>query len=172
MCTAGAGGGAGSVGVMQVRQEVKFLEKFLAPGKLEGLKREHIGCSNLAHQVPPPRALLVFHCVTLAQASLVGLLVEEAAPLAVLQPFTFAGEGGERRVVVDIVSDQGNTWVKVVARNARALALNSQGGAQFGQRCILDQVRPRPGPGPGPGPGSGPGPGPCPDPGPGPGPGQ
>jgi len=108
----------------KVRQEVKFLEKFLAPGKLEGLKREHIGCSNLAHQ-----------------AALVGLLVEEAAPLAVLQPFTFAGEGGERRVVVDIVSDQGNTWVKVVARNARALALNSQGGAQFGQRCILDQVR-------------------------------
>lgn len=108
----------------KVRQEVKFLEKFLAPGKLAGLKREHIGCSNLAHQ-----------------ACLVGLLVEEEAPLAVLQPFTLAGEGGERRVVVDIVSDQGNTWVKVVARNPRALALNSQGGAQFGQRCILDQVR-------------------------------
>ena len=31
-------------------------------------------------------------------------------------------------------------WIKVVARNPRALAVNSQGGAQFGQKNILDQV--------------------------------
>ena len=35
----------------QVRQEVKFLEKFEAPEKFRKLKKEHISCSNLSHQV-------------------------------------------------------------------------------------------------------------------------
>ena len=45
------------------------------------------------------------------------------------------------QLVVDIVSGgKSGCWVKVVARNPRALAVNSQGGAQFGQKNILDQV--------------------------------
>ena len=45
------------------------------------------------------------------------------------------------QLVVDIVSGGGSgCWIKVVARNPRALAVNSQGGAQFGQKNILDQV--------------------------------
>ena len=35
----------------KVRQEVKFLEKFEAPEKFKKLKKEHISCSNLSHQV-------------------------------------------------------------------------------------------------------------------------
>ena len=46
-----------------------------------------------------------------------------------------------KKVIVDIVCDKAKTWVKVVARNPRALDLNSQGGNQFGQKSILDQVR-------------------------------
>ena len=42
--------------------------------------------------------------------------------------------------MVDIVSGSSGCWIKVVARNPRALAVNSQGGAQFGQKNILDQV--------------------------------
>ena len=44
------------------------------------------------------------------------------------------------QLVVDIVSGGSGCWIKVVARNPRALAVNSQGGAQFGQKNILDQV--------------------------------
>ena len=46
-----------------------------------------------------------------------------------------------KKVVVDIVCDKGQTWLKVVAKNPRALDLNSQGQSQFGQKSILDQVR-------------------------------
>ena len=35
----------------KVRQEVKFLEKFEAAEKFKKLKKEHISCSNLSHQV-------------------------------------------------------------------------------------------------------------------------
>ena len=34
-----------------MRQEVKFLEKFEAADKFSKLKKEHISCSNLSHQV-------------------------------------------------------------------------------------------------------------------------
>ena len=37
--------------VSKVRQEVKFLEKFEAAEKFKKLKKEHISCSNLSHQV-------------------------------------------------------------------------------------------------------------------------
>ena len=45
-----------------------------------------------------------------------------------------------KKVNVDIVCDKGATWIKVVARNAKALNQNVQGGSQFGQRNIIDQV--------------------------------
>ena len=38
------------------------------------------------------------------------------------------------------MSGGNSCWIKVVARNPRALAVNSQGGAQFGQKSIIDQV--------------------------------
>ena len=39
------------------------------------------------------------------------------------------------------MSGRSSSWVKVVARNPRALAVNSLGGAQFGQKNIVDQVQ-------------------------------
>jgi len=109
----------------KVRQEVKFLEKFDDPRNFLSLKKEHIACSNLAHQ-----------------ASVIEQIFGVAVPVAVMQPFTLTTRGGQdKKIVVDIVCDKGNTWIKVVARNAKALALNSAGGNQFGQRSILDQVK-------------------------------
>ena len=41
------------------------------------------------------------------------------------------------QLVVDIVSGRSSSWVKIVARNPRALSVNSLGGAQFGQKILL-----------------------------------
>ena len=46
-----------------------------------------------------------------------------------------------KKIVVDIVCDQGQSWLKVVARNPIALDQNCQGGSQFGQRSFTDQVK-------------------------------
>jgi len=109
----------------KVRQEVKFLEKFEAPEKFSKLKKEHISCSNLSHQ-----------------ACIVNQLLLEESPQAVLQPFSIVTtQGEEKKLMVDIVSGRSSSWVKVVARNPRALAVNSLGGAQFGQKNIVDQVK-------------------------------
>jgi len=109
----------------KVRQEVKFLEKFETQENFSKLKKEHIACSNLVHQ-----------------ASVIEQIFAVEDPVAVMQPYSVKHKGGqEKKVVVDIVCDKGHTWVKVVARNPRALDLNCQGGNQYGQRSILDQVK-------------------------------
>jgi len=112
--------------VKKVKQEVKFLEKFLLKNNISKLKKEHLQCSNLIHL-----------------ESIIKELIRTNRPVAVMQVFNLLSkEGGiEKKVVVDIVGDEGNTWVKVVARNPRALDLNSQGSNQYGQRSIMDQVK-------------------------------
>jgi len=110
----------------KVRQEVKFLGKFLHGDKIHTLKKEHILCSNLVHL-----------------NSIISQLFRVDNPVSVMQPFNLSYADGtvEKKVNVDIVCDGGFCWVKVVARNPKALQLNSQGGSQYGQRSILDQVR-------------------------------
>ena len=44
-------------------------------------------------------------------------------------------------MIVDVVSDNGSTWIKVIARHPKALDFNSVGANQFGQKTIIDQVR-------------------------------
>ena len=108
----------------KIRQELKFLEKFEDPENISGLKKEHIGCSNLIH---------------------LGCIVDELLltthPFGVMHPFSLKQEFKTKKVTVDIVCDKGHSWIKVVARNPRSLDQNSMGGNQFGQRCILDQVK-------------------------------
>ena len=125
----------------KVKQEVKFLEKFEDEITFLKLKKEHISCSNLVHL-----------------ESFISQIFLVENPTAVMQPFNLWSKGETnwvifklknvpadgsviKKVVVDIICDKGKTWVKVVARNPRALDLNSQGGNQFGQKSILDQVR-------------------------------
>jgi len=110
----------------KVKQEVKFLEKFEDGKKFLKLKKEHINCSNLVHL-----------------DSFISQIFLVNKPTAVMHPFNLCREDGSviKKVVVDIVCEEGHTWVKVVARNPKALDLNSQGGNQFGQKSILDQVK-------------------------------
>ena len=107
----------------KIRQELKFLEKFEDPAFFSGLKKEHISCSNLIH----------LGCI-------VNELLVTTNPSGVMHPFSLKQEFKSKKVTVDIVSEKGHSWIKVVARNPRSLDQNSMGGNQFGQRCILDQV--------------------------------
>jgi len=109
----------------KVRQEVKFLEKFEADENISKLKKEHINCSNLAHL-----------------SSIIDQIFLVESPTAVIHPFNLVtGDKARKKVVVDVVADKGQSWIKVVARNPKALDLNSQGGSQFGQKSIIDQVK-------------------------------
>ena len=112
----------------KIRQELKFLHRFASSSKL---KREHLQCSNLQN------LSAVVHT----------LLRDCRSPTHVLRPFPFLTEsarhpeeGSLKKITVDIVAEEGRSWIKVVARNPKALDLNSSGGNQFGQRSFLDQV--------------------------------
>ncbi|KAH0547289.1 hypothetical protein KQX54_018422 [Cotesia glomerata] len=54
-----------------------------------------------------------------------------------MRPFKFENS----RLEVDIVCDSGSSWVKVIARNPRALTLISQGEGEFGQKSVVDQAQ-------------------------------
>lgn len=53
-----------------------------------------------------------------------------------MKPFKYQ----ESRLEVDIVCNNGASWVKVIARNAKALTLISLGKGEYGQKSILDQA--------------------------------
>eukprot|EP00095_Tigriopus_kingsejongensis_P007623 snap_masked-scaffold995_size72343-processed-gene-0.7 protein:Tk07623 transcript:snap_masked-scaffold995_size72343-processed-gene-0.7-mRNA-1 annotation:"hypothetical protein L798_14662" len=111
----------------KIRQELKFLQKFRgrpAASAGGGLKKEHLQCSNLQNL-----------------EAIVRVLREAHQPSAVLQPFNLSRDGEVKKVSVDVVAAGGLVWIKVVARNPKALDLNSSGGGQFGQRTLMDQVR-------------------------------
>ena len=58
-------------------------------------------------------------------------------PICVMRPFKYEDN---TRLEVDIVCDSGASWVKVIARNARALTLISLGNGEYGQKSVLDQA--------------------------------
>jgi hypothetical protein len=60
-------------------------------------------------------------------------------PSAVLKPFNYSN-GKTGRLIVDIVSSNGDCWYKVSARNPKALCLLAAGGGGFGQKSIIDHV--------------------------------
>lgn len=43
-------------------------------------------------------------------------------------------------VRIDIVADKGNTWIKAVARNSKALCNGVKGDTSFGAKSILDHA--------------------------------
>lgn len=57
-------------------------------------------------------------------------------PVSVMRPFKYQ----KSRLEIDIVCNSGASWVKVIARNARALTLISLGNGEYGQKSILDQA--------------------------------
>ncbi|RVE44015.1 hypothetical protein evm_011313 [Chilo suppressalis] len=46
----------------------------------------------------------------------------------------------ESKLLIDIISDGGKTWTKVIARNPKSLTALSTGKASYGARSILDQA--------------------------------
>jgi hypothetical protein len=58
---------------------------------------------------------------------------------AVLKPFPFSG-GKSGKLIVDIVSPDGDCWYKVSARNPKALSLLAAGGGGYRQKSIVDHV--------------------------------
>ncbi|XP_034951413.1 UPF0415 protein C7orf25 homolog isoform X2 [Chelonus insularis] len=59
--------------------------------------------------------------------------------ISVMKPFKM--DSNNSRLMVDIISDDGNTWIKVIARNPKALSLISLGNGEYGQKSILDQAK-------------------------------
>lgn len=53
-----------------------------------------------------------------------------------MKPFKYQ----KSRLEVDIVCNGGASWVKVIARNAKALTLISLGNGEYGQKSVLDQA--------------------------------
>lgn len=108
----------------RIESEKKFLMKLMkTPDKI---KDEHIRSTNLTHLSS------VVNCVAQTQN------VKE-----VLKAVTFLDEecNYSRQVIIDVVADQGSTWIKVVARNPQSLYLTSLGASGYGKRSLVHQVK-------------------------------
>ncbi|XP_076242082.1 UPF0415 protein C7orf25 homolog isoform X2 [Calliopsis andreniformis] len=92
------------------QQEIRFLEKVQSTGNV---KKEHLQSTNLIHL-----------------NAIVARLFCANEPTNVIKPFKYQGS----RLEVDIVCNGGASWVKVIARNARALTLISMGNGEYGQK--------------------------------------
>ncbi|KDR11077.1 UPF0415 protein C7orf25 homolog isoform X2 [Zootermopsis nevadensis] len=102
-------------------QEIQFLLKVT---KSKKAKKEHLLCTNLSHF-----------------EALVSCLVGSYDPVAVLQTFVLTkSDGSSKRICVDIVAEKGQQWIKVIARNPKALSQLSTGEGEFGQRSIVDHA--------------------------------
>lgn len=83
------------------------------------MKKEHLQSTNLIHL-----------------DAMVARLSCAKEPTSVIKPFKYQGS----RLEVDIVCNSSASWVKVIARNARALTLISLGNGEYGQKSVLDQA--------------------------------
>ncbi|XP_076649852.1 UPF0415 protein C7orf25 homolog [Halictus rubicundus] len=98
------------------QQEIRFLEKVQSTGNV---KKEHLQSTNLIHL-----------------NAIVARLLCANEPTNVMKPFKYQ----KSRLEVDIVCNGGASWVKVIARNAKALTLISMGNGEYGQKSVLDQA--------------------------------
>lgn len=60
-------------------------------------------------------------------------------PSAVLKAFVYS-ESRTGRLIVDIVSSDGDVWYKISARNPKSLALVASGGGGYGKKSIVDHA--------------------------------
>ncbi|XP_011344540.1 UPF0415 protein C7orf25 homolog [Ooceraea biroi] len=102
--------------IRKIQQEIKFLEKVQCTGNV---KKEHLQSTNLIHL-----------------NAMVDRLSCAKDPISVMKPFKYQ----KSRLEVDIVCNNGASWVKVVARNARALTMISLGNGEYGQKSVMDQA--------------------------------
>ncbi|XP_060524267.1 UPF0415 protein C7orf25 homolog [Cylas formicarius] len=100
----------------KINQELKFLRKVCRD---RTLKKEHLQCSNLTHF-----SALIDTLSTIKNC-------ESVNKVYCLE---------DRKVTVDIVCDNGLTWIKVIARNPKSLSQICMGNSSYGTRSIIDQA--------------------------------
>jgi hypothetical protein len=71
-------------------------------------------------------------------SAIVKALCECPSPCHVLRSFS---SSNGRKVIADIVSEDGFKWTKVIARSPTALERLSTGDQAYGQRSLMDQGR-------------------------------
>ncbi|RZF39850.1 hypothetical protein LSTR_LSTR000498 [Laodelphax striatellus] len=103
----------------KIKQELLFLNKVIAS---ENMKNEHLLSSNIHHF-----------------SSLVACILHSTNVVAVLETLSYVNENDIRcKLCVDIVAEKGHRWIKVIARNPKALSQASVGDAEYGQKSIID----------------------------------
>ncbi|XP_064212219.1 UPF0415 protein C7orf25 homolog isoform X2 [Tribolium castaneum] len=101
----------------KIRQELNFLSQVLKTGKI---KKEHVQCSNLTHFSAVIETLnQVEKCLSVNKTVMLD----------------------DRKITIDLICDDGLTWMKVIARNAKSLSQICMGNASFGVRSVLDQAQ-------------------------------
>uniref|UniRef100_A0A1A8KWM6 Chromosome 7 open reading frame 25 n=2 Tax=Nothobranchius TaxID=28779 RepID=A0A1A8KWM6_NOTKU len=106
----------------KLRAELRFLKRVEA-GQQQ-VKESHLHSTNLTHLT----------AIIDAAQSLEGVV-------ALLHVFTYQDISGHRcTLVVDVVANGGNTWVKAVGRKAEALHNIWQGRGQYGDKSIIRQA--------------------------------
>lgn len=106
----------------KLRAELRFLRRVEA-GELQ-VKESHLHSTNLTHLT----------AIVESAESLEGVV-------ALLHVFTYQDAGGCRQtLVVDVVANEGHTWVKAVGRKAEALHNIWQGRGQYGDKSIIRQA--------------------------------
>ena len=109
-----------SILFITIESAINFIFNNFCKVRLTGnVKKEHLQSTNLIHL-----------------NAIVKRLLSANEPVNVLKPFKYQNS----RLEVDIVCDGGSSWVKVIARNARALTLISRGNAEYGQKSVFDQA--------------------------------
>nr|XP_056713706.1 UPF0415 protein C7orf25 homolog [Euleptes europaea] len=106
----------------KLKAELKFLHKVEA-GKVS-VKESHLQSTNLTH----------------LQAVLESAENLEAV-VGILHVFSYQDSSGEKQsLVVDVVANNGHTWVKAVGRKAEALHNVWLGRGQYGDKSIIEQA--------------------------------
>ncbi|XP_023021806.2 UPF0415 protein C7orf25 homolog [Leptinotarsa decemlineata] len=100
----------------KIGQELKFLKKAY---KNNSIKKEHLQCSNLTHF-----------------SALIDTLKDVKTCQSINKIFTLE----DRKIHVDIISDNGLTWIKVIARNPKSLSQICLGNGSYGVKSIIDQA--------------------------------
>lgn len=88
--------------------------------KTNNIKKEHLQCTNLTHFT-----------------ALIKKLGEVKDCIAVHKVFNL----DDRKLVIDIICDNGLTWMKVIARNPKSLSQICMGDSSYGVRSIFDQAK-------------------------------
>ncbi|XP_077347813.1 UPF0415 protein C7orf25 homolog isoform X2 [Lithobates pipiens] len=106
----------------KLRAELKFLQK-VEVGKV-AIKESHLKSTNLTH----------LQAILDSAESLEDVV-------SVLHVFSYKDQFGEKQtIVVDVVANDGHTWVKAVGRKAEALHNIWLGRGQYGDKSIIEQA--------------------------------